>query len=81
MTLGAYQLVTGFDRPGLFALVRSGLRLFTARKNPEAHKCQRRPVARRSNGQPTDGKGTRPSVSEMVVELLTKHRAELDAME
>jgi hypothetical protein len=36
---------------------------------------------RRINGQLTDGKGTRPSVSEMVVELLTKHRAELDVME
>jgi hypothetical protein len=36
---------------------------------------------RRINGHLNDGKGTRPSVSEMVVELLTKHRAELDAME
>jgi hypothetical protein len=36
---------------------------------------------RRINGQLNDGKGNRPSVSEMVVELLTKHRAELDAME
>jgi hypothetical protein len=36
---------------------------------------------RRITGQLEDGKGTRPSVSEMVVELLTKHRAELDAME
>jgi hypothetical protein len=36
---------------------------------------------RRISGQLDDGKGTRPSVSEMVVELLTKHRAELDRME
>jgi hypothetical protein len=36
---------------------------------------------RRITGQLDDGKGTRPSVSEMVVELLARHRAELDAME
>jgi hypothetical protein len=36
---------------------------------------------RRINGRLNDGKGTRPSVSEMVVELLTRHRAELDGME
>jgi hypothetical protein len=36
---------------------------------------------RRTSGQLNDGKAKRPSVSEMVVELLTKHRAELDAME
>lgn len=36
---------------------------------------------RRISGKLEDGKGTRPSVSEMVVELLTRHRAELDTME
>lgn len=36
---------------------------------------------RRISGQLQDGRGTRPSVSEMVVELLTRHRDELDAME
>jgi predicted CopG family antitoxin len=36
---------------------------------------------RRISGQLNDGKANRPSMSEMVVELLTKHRAELDAME
>jgi hypothetical protein len=36
---------------------------------------------RRMSGQLQDGKGTRPSVSEMVVELLARHRDELDAME
>lgn len=36
---------------------------------------------RRISGKLDDGKGTRPSVSEMVVEVLTRHRAEIDAME
>ena len=30
---------------------------------------------------PTDGKNTRPSVSEIVVDMLTRHRVELDKME
>jgi hypothetical protein len=36
---------------------------------------------RRITRQLDDGKGTRPSVSEMVVEMLTKHRSELDQMD
>ena len=36
---------------------------------------------RRIGGELDDGRGTRPSVSEIVVELLTRHRAELDALE
>jgi len=36
---------------------------------------------RRISGKLDDGKGTRPSVSEMVVEILTRHRGELDGME
>jgi hypothetical protein len=36
---------------------------------------------RRIGGQLDDGKNTRPSVSEIVVDLLTRHRAELDTME
>ncbi len=36
---------------------------------------------RRINGGLGDGKSKRPSVSEMVVEMLTRHRDELDEME
>ena len=36
---------------------------------------------RRLTGRLEDRKNTRPSVSEIVVELLTRHRAELDEME
>jgi hypothetical protein len=30
---------------------------------------------------PNNGKNTRPSVSEIVVDMLTRHRAELDTLE
>ncbi len=36
---------------------------------------------RRITGKLDDKKNTRPSVSEIVVEMLIRHRAELDAME
>ena len=36
---------------------------------------------RRITGRLDDRKNTRPSVSEIVVELLTRHRAELDELE
>jgi hypothetical protein len=36
---------------------------------------------RRLTGRLTDRRNTRPSVSEIVVELLTRHRAELDELD
>jgi len=36
---------------------------------------------RRIGGSLDDGKNTRPSVSEIVVDMLTRHRAELDTLE
>jgi hypothetical protein len=36
---------------------------------------------RRISGTLDDGKNTRPSVSEIVVEMLTRHRGELDTLE
>jgi hypothetical protein len=48
--------------------------------NALRHAAMRRSL-RRMSGTLSDGKNTRPSVSEIVVEMLTRHRAELDGLE
>lgn len=48
--------------------------------NALRHAAMRRSM-RRIGGQLDDGKNTRPSVSEIVVDMLTRHRGELDTME